>query len=396
MNLHGRIPVDPLDEDRVVRIERAVVVGYADAMSRGQRASSRWLLPVLASAAAVAVVAAVAVWRLPAQPGAPAIAAPVRVEATPAGSHVELGDAAIDAELGAAFVVTRPAGSVLIALDRGLVELAVESRAGKAPLIVRAGDVDVVVVGTRFSVERGAEVTVQVTEGVVRVARGGDEVRVAAGQRWSAPAQIAARTPMPQPTAIAVAAAGTSPDPAGTIKSGAIETTDRGTGPELRDHDPVVPTTSDDRVRSDGDGGSGGRRTTQAGSALDPRPVTTTQKLPRTQVSPPYDVGVTGDAALAIYRNMMSGNGDEARRGYYGVAYLLWKARRTGEALRQLDAYVTRFEKGAELDDVLWLRIKLACATVDSRCRAYAATYVADFPGTGRAELANQLTHELE
>src|SRR5262245_47920339 len=127
MNLRGRIPVEPLDEERVVNVERRVVAGYAEAMARGRATSgSRWLLPMLAAGAAAAVVAAVLVWKLrPAtQAPAPAVAA-VRVEATPDGSRVELGDATIAVAPGGSFVVTRPDGGVLVSLDRGKVDLEV-------------------------------------------------------------------------------------------------------------------------------------------------------------------------------------------------------------------------------------------------------------------------------
>jgi hypothetical protein len=408
MNLRGRIPIEPLDEDRVVNIERNVVSSHADAMARGQRAGVRWLLPVLTAAAVAAVVAAVLVWKLRPVTEAviPTVAAPVRIEATPTGSSIDLGDATLAVAPGTAVVVTRPEGGVLIALERGHVGLEVASRTDRAPLIVRAGDVDVVVVGTRFSVERDADVTVEVSEGVVRVQRAGHEARVAAGQRWSAPAQIAAGAAFPEVTAIAVAVAdadgtgGAGTGTGGTIASGELATTPDLDTPGLHGREAGVPP-PDDRPRTGAGSGSSGRHgsgsSTGAGSALDPQPISKTAELGRTSVAKPMDVGVTGDEALVIYRKMMGGNTEEVLRGYYGAAHVLRSQGKTGEALKFLDGYADRNPMGADIDDVLWMRIQILCKRqVDQKCRVAASAYVRRFPGSGRAELANRITHEID
>jgi len=427
MNLRGKLPVEPLDEDRLVRIERRVVAGYGDAMARGQRTGARWVVPALAGAAVAAALAAALVWKLrPAREvTGPAIAAaPMRFEAAATGARVDLGDATLDVTPGAAFVVTRPTcdhdpawaraveacptgtSGVLVALDGGRVEFAVESRKGRAPLVVRAGDVDVVVVGTHFSVERGEAVTVAVTEGVVRVSRGGAEVRVAAGQQWSAPTQVAAGAPMPQPTATAVATAdptgtGDGRDAAGeTIASGRIETTTSGVAPELHGHDTVVPPTGAERDRhggSDHAGASahGDRDGAGSGSATGARPESKQAALRRMAVAPPKDVGATGEDALKLYIGMAGETGETRRQGFYGAAYTNRALGRPVEALRMLDAL--KDSKGAELDDVLWLRIQILCRTqVDSKCREAAHQYVQRFTGNDRAELANRITNEID
>src|SRR5262249_42486759 len=65
--------------------------------------------------------------------------------------------------------------------------LSVGKRHERPPLIVRAGATDVVVVGTKFTVDYGDgshDVDVRVTEGVVKVVADKLETRVAAGDHW--------------------------------------------------------------------------------------------------------------------------------------------------------------------------------------------------------------------
>ena len=75
MKLVGRIPVEPLDDERMTNIERRIVAGAADAAARGE-VRARWS-PMLAAAAVVVVVlgAGAIGWKLH---GEPAAAEPIR------------------------------------------------------------------------------------------------------------------------------------------------------------------------------------------------------------------------------------------------------------------------------------------------------------------------------
>ena len=169
--------------------------------------------------------------------------------------------------------------------------------------------------------------------------------------------------------------AGAGTGTAATIASGGIEPTAEGTAPELHGHDAGCRPTGDDRDGTDhGPHGTGAARaritatSTVAGSGSSPRRAAAVADGPScagTSVGKPIEsasrASVAGD-----YRTMTVGNGDEARRGYYGIAYTLRAQGKPAEALRNLDGYVGRFSKGAELDDVLWMRIKIPCrAQVD-------------------------------
>jgi hypothetical protein len=85
------------------------------------------------------------------------------------------------------------ADRVEVILDRGSVECKVAKRHGRPPFVVRAGSVQVEVVGTRFAVTRdGDGANVSVTEGIVKVISGGKIHRVAGGQHWHAGEVVAA------------------------------------------------------------------------------------------------------------------------------------------------------------------------------------------------------------
>jgi len=132
------------------------------------------------------------------QPGVVATA-PIQVRTDAARSTIALGDASVTSDPDTAFVVTRPGTGVLVDMAKGRVELQVDKRGDREPLVVRAGDTDVVVIGTRFSVDYiDGEVSVRVTEGVVKVVRQKQEVRVAAGQAWQTKQGVVALAALPE------------------------------------------------------------------------------------------------------------------------------------------------------------------------------------------------------
>src|SRR5690348_3232616 len=124
MKLAGRIPVEPLDDERMTNIERRVVAGAVDAAIRGHdlRASHRVVGGLVIAAAMVA--AGLVGWALHAAPRAPAVAepAPIRVDSDRERSVLDIGDAAIESGPATAFTVTRPGDGVLVEMARGKVE----------------------------------------------------------------------------------------------------------------------------------------------------------------------------------------------------------------------------------------------------------------------------------
>ena len=108
------------------------------------------------------------------------------------------------------------------------------------------------------------------------------------------------------------------------------------------------------------------------------------------------DVGTTDpSAALDRYRRLATDDkGASASGGLYGMARIQGLSLGQGaEALRTLAAYVRRFPDGAELEAVLWLRLRILCrGGIDDACRAAAHTYLGRFPDHDRARLVELIT----
>ena len=351
MTLRDRIPVEPLEEERLARIERAVVAGLPARPAR----SVGWRLIAPLAVATVVAAAALVVWRSRGGEEQARVDDPVVVTAAEDGARVDLGDAVITTGAGASFTVTRPGGGVAVHLARGRIELDVAPRKDRPPLIVYADDVEVIVVGTRFTVEWDDEVTVTVAEGLVRVERGGDSKMVAAGETWSQPARVA----------VAVAGPVAEPD---------VELRDRkASAPPEPEPEPEPEPVKEPKKRKD-------------------RPV----KVP-VVVDPLDDLrsairGGKVDAPAANYQELVKKSGEEGARGLYGLAY---DEQNDDKQKRLLDSYVRRFPRGDNLDDVLWLRVKSLCRkNFDAACRTAAHTFISKAPSDDeRIRIAVRVTN---
>lgn len=382
MKLVGRIPVEPLDDERLTNIERRIVAGAADAAATLHPVRESRLHLVLGFAIAVVVVmgAGLVGWKARggADPATVAATEPLKVQTDQERSTLDIGDARIESSPATAFTVTRPDNGVLIAMVRGKVELEVGKRGDRAPLTVRAGDTDVIVVGTRFSVDYGdgtGDVDVRVTEGVVMVVRQRKEVRVAAGEAWTtdqglvALAELGARGP---------GATIGGPDRRG---SGELEI-DMGTAPDvLHDRVAKVP---DARVPANG-------------SNATTRPIVPPNVRPRSLEHPddpkgdlksvirsqpvlaPLDVGTPdGTTAMAKYREiMLQKKGPDEAYAFYSMAYVQYlKLGRDSDALSTLDRFEQRAATSEYLVPALWLRVRIRCLKkIDDNCRLAAEAY---------------------
>jgi hypothetical protein len=346
------------------------------------------------------------------------VPAVLRAQTSPQRALLDIGDARIESEPGTAFTVTRPDGGVLVAMARGKVELEVGKRGERPPLVVRAGDTDVVVVGTHFTVDYGdgsGEVRVHVTEGVVRVVRQQQETRVVAGREWRTRAGLvaaaAAGDAAPEMATAASAGAGASPG-AGDAHGSAA--TAIAAAPEaLRDHSPTSPDVLRDHKAAVPEA---------SGVALPPQPPRAAIPPPRMapehgrprltvhgdphvdlkgsirvqRVEPALDLGEPSAAnAIARYYDIAAHqSGDDASQAVYSIAVVRhFKLSRNTEALQTLDAYVRRFPGGKEYRAALWLRVRILCLDkIDDRCRAAAYTYLHQAPDTPAARVAELIT----
>jgi FecR protein len=454
VKLAGRIPVEPLDEERLTNIERRVVAGAVDAAIRGHELRAPQRLFGRA-AFALAIAAAVVVgWALHgAAPSPPIVAEPAQVDVQTSAqrSVIDIGDARIESDPDTAFAVTRPAGGVVIAMARGRIELAVDKRGERPPLVVRAGDTEVVVVGTRFSVDCGdgrGEVAVRVTEGAVRVVRRDEQTRVAAGQSWRshtglvAMADAAGSTPSPGSASAASANAVTgsqnagatsaAPASAATTTSAPAASATTASSPAtaattpsspiavplvaaapgvLHERTAAVPKTSRSAVAAPSaapaatSADSSPTRVATAPRPSSPRPPVAVRADPHVdlrgairaqRVEPALDLGEP-DPATAVaryYAIAAHRSGDEASQAFYSIAAVRsLRMGRNADALQTLDAYVSRFPGGKEYRAALWLRVRILCLErFDDRCRAAAYTYLHAAPDAPAARVAELVT----
>lgn len=419
MKLVGRVPVEPLDDERMTNIERRIVAGAADAAARPAPSRTPWRLVAFAGAAMAAMAAGVIGWKLRGAPeqAQPAVDPRVAVSTDAAGGTLSIGDATIESTPGSVYVVTRPEGGVLVELSRGRVELEVGKRGNRPPLVVRAGDTDVIVVGTHFSVDYGdgtGDADVRVTEGVVRVVRHHQEVRVAANQAWE-PARGVIALADARPVA-RVAPAGTASAPDGatigevaTGGSGAYEI-DMGTGPDvLHGRTAAVPDSEKPTPRRDPGTGSGSAakpevtRPARGGGegSSSAAPAGSVVALIKAQpVEAPFDVGESVSAsAVSKYQEMIRNktSGEEESRAYYGIAYMqAVKMGRTGDALRTILVYERRFAQGRvypERTAIAWLKLRILCTrALDDECRGAAASYQRLAPDSPTGRIAEKVT----
>lgn len=226
-------PIEPLSPEAWARIEHGVFARLEREATPPPRVPR--FAAVAAAAGAFAAAAALALWlRGAAEPAAspapgasasaasapaatvatietrptpaldPAPSAPRRVES---GARLHTADVAERLQIGDSEVVLAASSELavqgsdqrgwLLELVSGRVDCQIAPRAARPDFVTRAGEVEVRVVGTRFSVEHdaGQGTRVNVQEGKVRVSERGQSVLLGAGERWSGFEPPAPRAP---------------------------------------------------------------------------------------------------------------------------------------------------------------------------------------------------------
>lgn len=400
MGLKGRIPVEPLDDERLTNIERRVVAGAADASAHGRELRAPRFGFAMALAIVVAVGAGFAGWRLRGSGASTPVASaePVHVDTAGARMVLDIGDARIESDPQTDFSVTRPDGGVLVTMKRGKVELEVDKRGDRAPLVVAAGDTRVIVVGTRFSVDYGdgtGGVEVRVTEGIVRVERLQQEVRLAAGQGWTTTLGRVALAALPS-TKLARAQL-----PADDREGDAIEI-DTTTPDVLRSRQASVPDAKLPAAQPKKPPSLGGPEITRepaaGGGSSTSAAIDLRRAVLQQAVLKPMETGLRPEESMPKLRDIAyTTRGKDAAFALYSVAYQqAFKLGRTADALQTIDAYTRRFS-GTEYKDTyqaaLWLRVRILCAkTFDDRCRQAAYAHMHQAAGTPAAAISEALT----
>ena len=352
-----RIVVDvPAAESSRDRVETAVFARL-DAIRAAERAAALsadrpgvrpWMYLAAAAAAAVAATLVIAVRREPSSRSDPATAPSLVVTPIGGSSRFTVDDAVIDAGSDTEVEVrAADPGEVTFVLARGTIDCDVAPRKGR-PLRVRAGDVVIEVVGTRFSVARTPGVRVDVTHGRVRVRTPGGEFLVGPGERWSEGGAATATAGSPG-AAVRGPAEIAAPPSAGSaaVAATAPSNSDEAAAP------PAKPPALPGPVRSS-------REAFQAAQRLEPH---------------------DRSAAARAYRAVASGDGAWAALALYSLAELDVSSGLPRDALAAVDEYLRRFPRGAGIEDVMWIRVEtLRALGRHDDARSAAASYLRQFP----------------
>ena len=319
MHLRKKPEIEPLDAATWARIERDLFEelelrrthGFAPDSLRSSRAT-RWRSAVGFAIAAAAVVVGLA-WeggRWQARsPIASAVAprSPSRIVTYGDGSHFEVSGAALDVSPEATVLVSGDdEHGLLVVLERGSVTCEVAPRNGRPPFVVQAGEANVRVIGTHFTVRRtGDSGGVQVDRGVVEVTARGEVTLVRAGASWPPP---------PSPVL---------------------------TEPNLGGHG------ADDVAERDPPSGA-----RPAVTPKSPSP----QELYETATA--FE-GRRPDRSIAIYKEIAKGSGPWAANALFAQGRLEADRGHRAEARLLLSEYLKRFSRGANAEDARQLLERL-------------------------------------
>jgi hypothetical protein len=373
-----RIVVDPpVNEARRERVERQLfqqlaavrVADRADAVipqPKKSRAGVAWGFAGLAIAAAVLLLVTRG------EPAGPTVASPSRV-VTPVGdeSRFTIGrDAIIDAKSDTSVEWQQGSdGSITLLLERGAVDCQVEPRSGRAPFRVVAGDVAVIVVGTRFTVTRTPSPRVDVAHGKVRVEAPGGTWMVEAGESWTPVSRVAAAPP--PPPAVEPAAAAEPPVAEPEIEMNPVKVS-RAKKPPAPVAAPAGEPAAKDTVEP------------PASRELAKEAYRVAQKLEATEP----------ERAAAMYRAIAISEkaGGFAASALISLAELqIYKLRAPGDALTTLEEHGQRFPQAVTREEAAWFRIEaLRVMGKRDEARGAAADYLREFP---RGVYADRLSH---
>lgn len=181
MKLVGKIPVEQLDDERLTNIERNLVVAASDMKAPAPRRSLAF-----AAVAVAILLAGVVGWKLRKAPVVEPTPQTFAMKSETDRATLDLGDAQIASAPGTDVKIKRLPTTTSIAMAKGTLDLVVEHKPGRL-FVVHAGDTEIEDVGTKFSVvfDGQEHVEVRVTEGEVKVRRGGKEFSVTASNAWT-------------------------------------------------------------------------------------------------------------------------------------------------------------------------------------------------------------------
>ncbi len=390
MKLGDKIPVPELDELRVARIERAVVEEVAAGSVPKVAIPSRSYRRAAFALAAVAAVVLGVFYTLRSskvelldKPWSSS--APTEIATGPGhSSSLRLGDARVDVGENTQVSVQRFSdGRTVLHLQAGTVNCEVKPRPNRPTFQVLSGDVSVTVIGTAFEVARTKIVEVSVQRGIVSVATSHDEVKLLAGNTWQgspfAHTSLAALLAQvgTEPGASVLLAQGD--DTPGDGKSHAPKS-----GQRSKTKRPDAGTKRALRPNRQ-DAGRALKTIKLSEVLLSAKPLPPIYKQSHSEQLTKLKKVASRDprrAVVELQSFAATTKGAEASFALYARAYLLFfKLKEHSQVIKTAKQYAKRFPKGAESEDILWLRVRASCAANEfSSCRAAAHSYLRRYP----------------
>ncbi|NVB82290.1 MAG: FecR domain-containing protein [Kofleriaceae bacterium] len=415
MKLQGRIPVEPLDEERLTNIERRLVVSVSELRAPAPRLPRR--LFALASVAMAIAVAGIVGYKLRgASPVIAPTAAPqvIAMTSDDAHSRIELGDVELTSTPGTTVRIERDTKRTYIALadgKPGRLDLHVEHDPSRL-LVVRAGDTEIEDVGTRFTVDYDGKshVEVRVTEGEVNVKRAAKIAAIVAGNAWTTEDGSIAITKLDERAAASATVAATSTTVAAvdTAPDGEPMLPGRkGATPGTSTQDAATLGTRDGATNgSNASAGSTNGSNASAGSAADSvargrKPQSNARKaLAKLPYEAPDDAGTEDPkAAIAVYldRVKTAATVDDKAELLYSIAVMQHRAKDNEGAKHTIAGLLGRMGGTAKAyRAALWLNVRIECLEAfDDECRQAADLYQRKVPDGAAAGVAVAILKEI-
>jgi hypothetical protein len=374
MKLVGKVPVEPLDEERLTNIERKLVVHVSEMRQQPMRAPRRLL--ALAGMGVALAVAVLVGWKLHRDPALTPVAGD---RLAMQGGALDLGDAQIT---GKDFAVTRTAARTEIVMQPGKLELEVDHKPGRL-FVVKAGEVEIEDVGTKFSVEYdGKNVDVRVTEGEVKVKHAGKELSVKAGNAWTV-----------EIGPITIAELDTKQ--AARVATQIVDPPDEPVGAGASSSGSAAGNNSEHGSNSGSSGSGGG-----SGSASARKPGTTNGRkaLENAGYDAPPDAGTDEPkAAIASYLERIKNmpEGEDRALMLYGIAVMQHRLKQDNAAKYTMLGLLKR-QGGPAYQKALWLNVRLSCLKAfDDECRMAAEKYISKFESGVHAGVAQEILREI-
>lgn len=352
MKLVGKVPVEQLDDERLTNIERNLVVAVSDMKAPAPQVSRRAL--VLAGLAMAIALAGFAGWKLRRVPAAVAPAPQTFVMKSDTDrATLDLGDAQIASAPGTDVEIERVPTKTSIVMVRGTLDLVVDHKPGRL-FVVHAGDTEVEDVGTKFSVvfDGKAHVEVRVTEGEVKVRRGGKELSITANNAWTT--ELGATTIAQLDT----------------------------TATNVVAHNDVVvapPVAEPNRGSGTGSGSASAKKPRKSGIkeailavSLDPLP-----------------------GSINELTEHLSSGGEDRSRIHYSIAVAHHLAKNDERALYMLQGTLQQTNSAA-YKDAMWLIVRIRCLkALDDSCRIAAGRYLNNVESGVAAGVAQEILKQI-